>query len=130
MVTLLAVLVILLVIVQVVAAVLAARSLTTWRALQASRAADEASRLQLPPPPLLGQTVVVTTPRPDDRSIRGVVIRELDGGGVVLSAAVIYDEVVGPGREAKAVEIPAGEVVVYAVAWFQILYPVDPQPEA
>lgn len=96
---------------------------------ETSRAA-EASRLQALPPPLLGHTVVVNTPRPDDRSIRGVVTRELDGGGVVLSAAVIYNEVVGAGREAKVVEIPAGEVVVHHVAWFQILYPADPTAEA
>lgn len=76
--------------------------------------------------PIVGKVVVVNTPRPDDQSIRGVVTRELEDGGVVLTAAVVLETVVDRAGESSVEERPAGDVVVRRVSWVQEL---PPEPE-
>jgi hypothetical protein len=72
--------------------------------------------------PLLGQRVIVNTPRPDEQSIRGVVTIELDSGGLVLAAAELLETV--HDRDGEHVEAQAiGDVVVPAYSWAQRVKP-------
>lgn len=99
-----------------VAAILHARRASRRLAeLEAERAAS----------PLVGRTVVVNTPRPDDQALRGVVTRELEDGGVVLAGAAYLDRVEVRGGGAEVREVPAGDVVVTRVAWVQLLNPQE-----
>lgn len=70
---------------------------------------------------LEGELVVANTPRPDDQSIRGVVVRELDGGGLELRAAVYLERELERGAETVR-EVAAGDVVLPRVAWVQVLH--------
>lgn len=72
--------------------------------------------------PLVGKVVSVNTPAPDDQSFRGVCVRELADGGVVLTAAVYLDTVRSRG-ELVVEERPAGDVVVRRYSWAQIINP-------
>lgn len=84
------------------------------------RQAAEAAR------PLVGRTVIANTPRPDDRSIRGVVARELENGygGLVLQGAVYLDPSGDPSNPGVR-EVSAGELVVPRVSFAQIIYPSE-----
>lgn len=82
------------------------------------RQAAEAAR------PLVGRTVIANTPRPDDRSIRGVVVRELEGNGLVLQGAVYLDPSGDPNNPGIR-EVPAGELVVPRYSFAQIIYPSE-----
>lgn len=61
-----------------------------------------------------GETVIVNTPRPDDQSIRGVVVRDL-GTGVELARA----ELLQP--DGSALEIDGGAWVERPFAYVQLL---------
>lgn len=73
--------------------------------------------------PLVGRLVIANTPKPDDQAFRGVVTRELEGTGLVLTAATYLDREVGKGGAETLREVPAGDVVIRRVAWAQIIPP-------
>lgn len=79
---------------------------------------------------LVGKTVVVNTPKPDDQSFRGVVREELATGELVLGAAIYYERRWGRGGQEVAAEVVVGDVVVRGPklgAWIQVLYPATAQ---
>lgn len=92
--------------------------------LELELADARAARADLERSPLLGRTVIANTPRPDDRAIRGVVARELDGGGLLLQGAVYLDPAGDPSNPGIR-EVPAGELVVPRVSFAQIIYPSE-----
>jgi hypothetical protein len=70
---------------------------------------------------LEGELVIVNTPRPDDQTLKGVCRRELASGGLVLEAAVYLER--RPSRGSEEVdEVPAGDVVVPAYSFAQIVH--------
>lgn len=74
--------------------------------------------------PLVGQRVIVNTPRPDEQSIRGVVTLTLDDGSIVLAAGELLETV--RDRDGEHVEAqPLGDVVIARHSWIQRLAPED-----
>jgi hypothetical protein len=69
----------------------------------------------------LGETYIVNTARPDDQSIRGVLVRELPSGAIMLAAAAYLD---ADGTETAI----AGDVVLPAFSWAQRVEPQAHRP--
>jgi hypothetical protein len=90
----------------------------------AERLAELEDELQRARGPLVGQLVVVNTPRPDDQSIRGVITAQLDDGGFVLAGAELLETIRDRGGD-QVVEQQIGDVVVPRYSWLQRLKPED-----
>jgi hypothetical protein len=88
--------------------------------LHAMRARIAAVEEEVASSALVGELVVVNTPKPDDQTLRGVCTRELKSGGLVLEAAVYLEREWSKGAEV-AREVPAGDVVVPAYSWAQVV---------
>lgn len=63
-------------------------------------------------PLAVGRPVIVVTPRPDDQSLHGVVLKNLGAGGVILTAAHYLP--------AEGDPVPVGTVHVPAYAFAQV----------
>lgn len=81
--------------------------------------------------PLEGELVIVSTPKPDDQSIRGLVTRTTPAGGLLLTGAVYLERQTVRGGREEVVEVPAaGAIVVPAFSSAQIITDVVAQAEA
>lgn len=69
--------------------------------------------------PLEGELVIVNTPAPDDQSIRGVVVRELNDGGLLLAGAVYLERVTARGGLEEVQERHVGDVIVPSYSFAQ-----------
>lgn len=69
--------------------------------------------------PLQGEHVIVNTPKPDDQSLRGFCVEELSRDRLRLTGAVYLE----PDGRSGVVEVPAGDVVVPAYSWAQVIPP-------
>jgi hypothetical protein len=68
---------------------------------------------------LVGELVIVNTPRPDDQTLKGVCRRDRGPDrGLVLEAAVYLE----PRGQGQVAEVAAGDVVVPAYSWAQIVH--------
>lgn len=80
--------------------------------------------------PLEGELVIVTTPKPDDRSMRGLVSRVTDAGALVLTGTVYLETQATRGGGVEIREVPAaGVTVVPSYSRAQIVTDVVGQAE-